>query len=173
LYEKVDPDGRTETLLSVPRFDFAWQSVYRFVEPVKMPKGSKLHCTAHFDNSEKNLSNPDPTRAVTWGDQTWEEMMIGWVDFVFDRLPDQEEKPAQNPVEKPVEKPAAKPAKPDQPPDAAKPGGAQAKARQREGSLRVGDRAPDFAVKDVDGQTTTKLSALRGKPTVLIFGSCT
>jgi hypothetical protein len=50
-----------------------------------MPKGSRLHCVAHFDNSVKNLSNPNPNRAVFWGDQTWEEMMIGWTDLAFDR----------------------------------------------------------------------------------------
>jgi hypothetical protein len=48
-----------------------------------MPKGSKLHCIAHFDNSAKNLSNPDPTKLVMWGDQTWEEMMIGWCDVAI------------------------------------------------------------------------------------------
>jgi len=46
-----------------------------------MPKGTKIHCEAHFDNSAKNLSNPDSTIPVRWGDQTWEEMMIGWIDF--------------------------------------------------------------------------------------------
>src|SRR5262249_6016500 len=85
LYEAVTPDGQTRALLSVPRYDFNWQSVYRLAEPVPLPKGSRVHCVAHFDNSAKNLNNPDPTRTVTWGDQTWEEMMIGWMDFVHDR----------------------------------------------------------------------------------------
>lgn len=79
------PDGKEETLLFVPRFNFNWQSVYRPAEPLKLPKGTKLHCVAHFDNSTGNPANPDPTVAVTWGDQTWQEMMIGWVDFAFDR----------------------------------------------------------------------------------------
>jgi hypothetical protein len=48
-----------------------------------IPKGTKLVCTAHWDNSEKNLSNPDPTKRVTWGEQTWQEMMIGFYVEVF------------------------------------------------------------------------------------------
>jgi peroxiredoxin len=78
-------DGNVETLLSVPRFNFAWQSVYRLDPPLPMPKGTRIECTAHFDNSKANANNPDPTRPVYWGDQTWEEMMIGWIDFAFDR----------------------------------------------------------------------------------------
>jgi peroxiredoxin len=85
LYELVGPDGKKETLLSIPRYDFNWQSVYRIATPVAFAKGSKVHCLAHFDNSENNLNNPDPKKLVTWGDQTWEEMMIGWIDFYFDK----------------------------------------------------------------------------------------
>jgi peroxiredoxin/mono/diheme cytochrome c family protein len=85
LYEAVYPDGKKEVLLSVPRYDFNWQSVYRLAQPLRMPKGTRLHCVAHFDNSDKNPNNPDPTKFVKWGDQTWEEMMIGWVDLAFDR----------------------------------------------------------------------------------------
>jgi peroxiredoxin/mono/diheme cytochrome c family protein len=84
LYEAVYPSGKKEILLSVPRYDFNWQSVYRLANPVAMPKGTKLHCVAHFDNSSKNPNNPDPKRAVYWGDQTWEEMMIGWIDYYID-----------------------------------------------------------------------------------------
>ncbi|MFO0965684.1 MAG: redoxin domain-containing protein [Gemmataceae bacterium] len=80
----IYPDKREETLLFVPRFNFNWQGVYRPAEPLKMPKGTKLHCVAHFDNSKGNPLNPDPSVAVTWGDQTWQEMMIGWVDFAYD-----------------------------------------------------------------------------------------
>jgi peroxiredoxin len=87
LYELVYPDGKKETLLSVPRYNFNWQSVYRFDQPVRVPKGTKVHCVAHFDNSEKNLNNPDPKKTVTWGDQTWQEMMIGWIDFTYDKDP--------------------------------------------------------------------------------------
>jgi hypothetical protein len=84
LYEAVYPGGKKEILLSVPRYNFGWQSVYRLADPVAMSKGSKLHCVAHFDNSAKNPNNPDPTRSIYWGDQTWEEMMIGWIDYYLD-----------------------------------------------------------------------------------------
>jgi peroxiredoxin len=83
-YEAIYPKGEKEVLLSVPRYDFNWQSVYRLADPLAMPKGTKLHCVAHFDNSAKNHNNPDPKRAVYWGDQTWEEMMIGWIDYYRD-----------------------------------------------------------------------------------------
>ncbi len=82
-YEAVYPDGTTEILLDVPKYDFNWQNHFIFSEPKLMPKGTKMFCTAHFDNSEDNLSNPDPTEAVRWGDQTWEEMMIGWYDVAM------------------------------------------------------------------------------------------
>jgi hypothetical protein len=68
----------------VPRFNFGWQSIYRPVKPLPMPKGTKLHCVAHFDNSPNNPNNPDPSKSVGWGDQTWQEMMIGWTDMAFD-----------------------------------------------------------------------------------------
>jgi peroxiredoxin len=71
------PDGGTETLVSVPHYDFGWQTVYRFDEPKLMPRGTVIEVIAHFDNSEANLNNPDPNAAVTWGEQTFEEMMIG------------------------------------------------------------------------------------------------
>jgi hypothetical protein len=74
------PDGRLETLLDVPRYDFNWQNAYIFAEPKPMPEGTVLRCEAVFDNSEDNLVNPDPTTSVGWGDQTWEEMMIGSFD---------------------------------------------------------------------------------------------
>ncbi len=81
LFEAIHPDGRREVLLSVPRYNFNWQGIYNAAEPIKLAKGSKLRCVAHFDNSAKNPSNPDPTISVTWGDQTWEEMMVGWIDY--------------------------------------------------------------------------------------------
>jgi peroxiredoxin len=87
LYRATYPDGRTETLLSVPRFDFAWQSTYRCAEPQHLPKGTRIDCTAHFDNSADNPANPDPTKSIHWGDQTWDEMMIGYMDFYWDQPP--------------------------------------------------------------------------------------
>ena len=77
-YELESPDGQREILLDVPKYDFNWQLVYELSEPLLVKGGSTLHCTAHFDNSEHNLANPDPAQRVRWGDQTWEEMMIGW-----------------------------------------------------------------------------------------------
>ena len=81
LFELKRPDGSTQTLLSVPQYDFNWQNSYRLTEPITVPKGSTLHCVAHFDNSKDNPANPDPKKDVRWGDQTWEEMMIGWITY--------------------------------------------------------------------------------------------
>jgi peroxiredoxin len=80
-YEAVFPDGKRQTLLSVPRYDFNWQSTYRLKEPLRLPAGTRIECVAHFDNSANNPNNPDPRKRVFWGDQTWEEMMIGFVDY--------------------------------------------------------------------------------------------
>ena len=79
-YELFYPDGKSEILLDVPQYDFNWQNSYILQKSINVPAGSRLHCTAFFDNSLENLANPDPTKAVRWGDQTWEEMMIGWYD---------------------------------------------------------------------------------------------
>lgn len=75
------PDGKRTHLLSVPRYDFNWQTTYHLKEPLSVPAGSKMHCIAHFDNSANNPYNPDPEKAVRWGDQTWEEMMIGFFHY--------------------------------------------------------------------------------------------
>ena len=72
------PDGRDETLLSVPKYDFNWQITYELSEPKVLPKGTRIEVIAHFDNSANNKFNPDPAQSVRWGDQTWEEMMIGF-----------------------------------------------------------------------------------------------
>ena len=68
------PDGTTQPLLSVPKYDFNWQTYYLFKEPVRVPAGARIVSSAWYDNSAANRSNPDPTAAVKWGDQTWEEM---------------------------------------------------------------------------------------------------
>jgi mono/diheme cytochrome c family protein len=80
-YTVVYPDGKEEVLLSVPKYDFNWQLAYELKEPLKLPKGARIDCVAHFDNSPNNPYNPDPTKEVRWGDQTWEEMMIGWFTY--------------------------------------------------------------------------------------------
>jgi hypothetical protein len=77
-------DGHEEILLSVPRYDFAWQSYYWLAEPKVLPKGTKVLCEAHFDNSKNNpaLTERDTQEEVTWGEQTWEEMMIGFLEVI-------------------------------------------------------------------------------------------
>ena len=84
-YEATYPDGRREVLLDVPKYDFNWQLRYDLAQPKFLPRGTHLLCVAHFDNSEENLNNPDPKRDVGWGEQTWDEMMIGY----FTTLPGQ------------------------------------------------------------------------------------
>ncbi|HXU09674.1 MAG TPA: alkyl hydroperoxide reductase, partial [Blastocatellia bacterium] len=81
-------DGTSQVILSVPKYDFAWQTYYVLKEPLAAPKGTRLDCLAHFDNSEKNKFNPDPKKEVRWGDQTWEEMMIGWMSYTWDKPQD-------------------------------------------------------------------------------------
>jgi hypothetical protein len=79
-FEAIYPDQKREVLLDVPHYSFDWQNQYVLAKPKLMPEGTVLHCTAHFDNSKNNLSNPDPNVTVTWGDQTWQEMMVGYFD---------------------------------------------------------------------------------------------
>jgi mono/diheme cytochrome c family protein len=83
-YRAVYPTGETEVLLRVPRYDFNWQLAYETAKPILLPKGTRIECTAHFDNSPNNPANPDPTKMVRWGDQSWEEMMIGWFGVAID-----------------------------------------------------------------------------------------
>jgi hypothetical protein len=71
------PDGKEETLLSVPKYDFNWQTAYELKEPKMLPKGTKLVYTTIYDNSSQNKANPDPNIEVHWGEQTWEEMIYG------------------------------------------------------------------------------------------------
>jgi hypothetical protein len=81
------PDGRTEVLLNVPHYDFNWQLHYTLQDPLHVPKGTRIECIAHYDNSVNNKFNPDPTKDVHWGDQTFEEMMIGFFDYLPDHNP--------------------------------------------------------------------------------------
>jgi len=82
-YRVKYPDGRTEVLLSVPRYDFNWQMTYTLKDPLRLPAGTEIDGVAWYDNSPNNKFNPDPTAEVTWGDQTWEEMLAGFVDFAI------------------------------------------------------------------------------------------
>jgi hypothetical protein len=84
-YTAKYPDGRTEVLLSVPKYDFNWQITYQLKEAKRIPKGTEIEVVAHYDNSPQNKFNPDPTKDVRWGDQTFEEMMIGFWGTVAER----------------------------------------------------------------------------------------
>jgi peroxiredoxin len=75
------PDGSQEILLDVPRYDFNWQNIYKLAEPKLLPEATEIQLDAHYDNSSNNPANPDPTKSVHWGDQTWEEMMIGSISW--------------------------------------------------------------------------------------------
>ena len=81
----VYPDGRSEVLLNVPRYDFAWQTHYRFTKPIRLPRGGKLLMTGAFDNSAKNKHNPDPTKEVRFGEPTYDEMFAALIEYTFDR----------------------------------------------------------------------------------------
>lgn len=85
VYEALYPDGTRETIMNCPKYDFNWQIGYQYKRPIAVPKGTKLLCTAHFDNSAANLSNPDASRTVTFGEQTSDEMMIGWFYYAVKR----------------------------------------------------------------------------------------
>jgi hypothetical protein len=75
------PDGREEILLSVPKYDFKWQPLYALDPPKLMPAGTRITLDMSWDNSAQNPANPDPSQVVRWGEQTWEEMNVGWFRF--------------------------------------------------------------------------------------------
>ena len=80
-YVATYPDGKTETLLEVPEYDFNWQITYTYAEPKMVPKGTVIQFDAGWDNSANNPANPDPTRDVGWGRPTTDEMMFGWMRY--------------------------------------------------------------------------------------------
>lgn len=82
-YRAVLPDGETRVLLRVPKYDFNWQMTYLLAEPAVLPAGTRLEVSAWYDNSPNNRYNPDPQAEVFWGDQSWEEMLAGFLDFVI------------------------------------------------------------------------------------------
>jgi len=79
------PDGRTETLLNVPNYSFAWQTSYEPRSLIRVPAGSKIMVSGYFDNSAKNKFNPDPTKTVRHGEPTYDEMMMGFMDYVVEK----------------------------------------------------------------------------------------
>jgi len=81
----AEKDGKKETLLNVPNYDFNWQHVYAFSEPIDLNEIKRISFVSHFDNSDKNPSNPDPNAYVTWGDQTYQEMAIGFLEVAVPR----------------------------------------------------------------------------------------
>ena len=91
LYKLVYPTGESQIILSVPRYNWHWQNWYTLQKPIVLPKGTKIECVAHFDNSPNNPDNADPKRFVPWGEQSWDEMMVGFFNLVF---------PADMPVER-------------------------------------------------------------------------
>jgi hypothetical protein len=95
-YRVVYPTGESQVLLSVPHYNWHWQNWYNLEQPILLPKGSKIECTAHFDNSPNNPDNADPTKEVIWGEQSWDEMMVGFFNLVFDaKMPVQDLFPNQ------------------------------------------------------------------------------
>jgi mono/diheme cytochrome c family protein/peroxiredoxin len=80
-FDVTYPDGRFETLLDIPRYDFNWQLRYQYKEPRVLPRGSTVKITATYDNSPANKANPDPTKTVHWGPQTVDEMMLGYIEY--------------------------------------------------------------------------------------------
>ena len=87
-YKLIYPDGREEIVLNVPRYDFNWQLTYR--TSLKIPKGSKMYVEFRYDNSANNKFNPDPSKWVYYGDQSWEEMGSPNMGFLVDRRADEE-----------------------------------------------------------------------------------
>ena len=81
-FKLVFPDGREQEILNVPNYQFNWQKVYDFKEPIFLPAGTEMVYRATFDNSAMNPFNPDPSAEITWGEQTWQEMFFGFFRYV-------------------------------------------------------------------------------------------
>ncbi len=83
-FRLTPPGAESKVLLSVPHYDFSWQLQYYLAEQLAIAPGTRIDCVAHYDNSPNNRFNPDPAKEVRWGDQSWEEMMVGTVDVAVD-----------------------------------------------------------------------------------------
>jgi len=78
------PDGRQETLLSVPKYDFNWQTYYELAKPKKIPAGSTITNLAHYSNTPANRYNPAPDKDVYWSEQSWDEMYLPYITYTID-----------------------------------------------------------------------------------------
>lgn len=110
-YTIVYPDGREQIALSVPRYDFDWQTYFELAEPLKLPAGSRIDCVAHYDNTEAMAEGRryfDASKPVKFGEQSWQEMMIGWLDYTVDseNLLESAPAPAPEPDAAAIEAPA-------------------------------------------------------------------
>ena len=83
-YTAKYPDGKTETLFAVNDYDFNWQTNYVLNEPIPIPEGTVIECVAHFDNSVDKPGNPDPNKIVRFGQESYDEMMIGFMDYIVE-----------------------------------------------------------------------------------------
>jgi hypothetical protein len=81
----IYPDGKSQTILSVPHFSFSWQVIYYLAQPLSLPAGTRVEVTAHWDNSSNNPWNPDPRKPVRWGNQSWDEMLSLPLGVITDR----------------------------------------------------------------------------------------
>jgi hypothetical protein len=79
----IYPDGRTDLLINVPKYDFNWQTTYVLRQPLLLPAGTRLDSVAEFDNSANNPFNPDASKFVNWGDQTTDEMHIAFLELAL------------------------------------------------------------------------------------------
>ncbi len=98
-YRIVRPDGTSATVLNVPKYDFNWQLTYYLENPIHLTKGTRIEVIAHYDNSPNNPYNPDPAKEVHWGEQTWEEMMMGYFSVAVDgsvEIPGDRRRPASS-----------------------------------------------------------------------------
>ncbi|MFU8815796.1 MAG: hypothetical protein ACNA7W_10660 [Pseudomonadales bacterium] len=101
-FKVVYPDGAQELLLSVPNYDFNWQTTYELSEPKRLPAGTRIVHTTTWDNSAQNPANPDPTREVPWGEQSWDEMLFGAIRWRY--LTDTESAPGAELAQQPGER---------------------------------------------------------------------
>jgi len=87
-FDVLRPDGRRETVASIPRYDFNWQHSYNLPKPQLLRAGTWVQLSGGFDNSSRNPANPDPKKAVHWGEQSWDEMFLGWYNVTWDLPPE-------------------------------------------------------------------------------------